>query len=421
LKAAVTAFFALRLGDAGRAITEARFALRASMPPTDDERWAGSLCLEPDSRLIDIRGTGLPVRLAAFYKTEAKKPENATSRLVLVGSPESRVEAPIGSMPMTLTVPLRGLAPGEHVLSAEIRSGDKILATVSQTIAVVDRLDGRLTALKRTISGWPEAGASVTVDRESARGQLRMLESLAAKMTLESDFPAATMLSNLEAQVRAADRSQPYLGKDRAGQAWVTVVTKSGRRVTTRVFVPDAAPLGIPLPIVVALHGAGGSENMFFESYGHGAIVDRCRERGWLLVAPRSTPFVGPPVADLIDELAKLYSVDLKRVMLIGHSMGAGQAVASASSEPTRYAAVAALGGGGSIQPSPSLKHLPFFVGIGSEDFALKGSKSLAQSLERAGVETVIFREYATIEHLAIVQVALPDVFRFFDERAKSR
>lgn len=160
---------------------------------------------------------------------------------------------------------------------------------------------------------------------------------------------------------------------------------------------------------------------MFFESYGHGAIVDRCRERGWLLVAPRSTAFGTLPVAEIVDELARLYPIDQKRVMLVGHSMGAGQAVALASSEPARYAAVAALGGGGSVKSGPGLRDLPFFVGIGSEDFALKASTDLAATLQRAGVATVVLREYPNIEHLAIVQVALPDVFRFFDEKAKPK
>jgi len=250
---------------------------------------------------------------------------------------------------------------------------------------------------------------------------LRMLESLAAKVTLESDFPANRMLAELEAQTQAADQSNAYLGEDRPGQFWVTLPTRSGRKVAARVFVPEAAAQGDPLPIVVALHGAGGSENMFFESYGHGAIVDRCRERGWLLVAPRSTAFGGSPVAEIVEELAKLYPVDRQRVMVVGHSMGAGQAVSVASSDPDRYAAVAALGGGGSVKSGPGLKSLPFFVGIGSEDFAARASKDLADTLRRAGLTNVIFREYPGIEHLAIVQVALPDVFRFFDEAAKSK
>jgi predicted esterase len=421
LKTGVGSFLEFRLADAGRAITEARFALRSGNQPSEGERWAESLCLKPEARLIDATNPSLPVTIAAFYATDAKRPDNATIRLTLGGSSGSRVEAPIGDFPITLTLPIQGFKAGDHTLVAEVRSGESTLMKASETISLADQLDDRLSAVRRTISAWPEDKESATADRESARGQLRMLESLAAKFALDADVPANRILAELEEQTAAADRSEPLLGKDRTGQAWVTVVTSSGRRVATRIFVPEAATKGVPMPIVVALHGAGGSENMFFESYGHGAIVDRCRERGWLLVAPRSTAFAGAPASEVAEALSKIYPVDLKRLMLVGHSMGAGQAVALASREPGAYAAVAALGGGGSFRPGAALRALPFFIGIGSEDLNLKGAKDLAEELKRANVASVTFREYPTIEHLMIVQVALPDVFRFFDEHAKPR
>ena len=421
LKSAVNAFFSFRMGDAGQSISQARFALKDKTGPSPEERWADSLCLKPEARLIDSTHPSLPVVLAVFFPTKAKKPENSRIRLVLGGSADVGIEAPITTLPMTVSLPLKSLAAGDHVLTAEIISGNAILANLSQTISLVDGLADRLNALRKTVGGWPSDTAKTTLDRESARSQLRMLESLAAKQTLESDFPANRILLNLEAQTLAAERSEPYLGKDRAGQAWVTVVTRTGRRVATRVFVPEAAAKGGPTPIVIALHGAGGSENMFFESYGHGAIVDRCRERGWLLVATRSNAFAGPPITQVVDELAKVYPVDKKRVMLVGHSMGAIHALASASNDPDRFAAVAALGGGGPIRPGAKLKSLPFFVGIGSEDFALSGSKKLVENLKIAEVATLTFREYPDIEHLSIVQVALSDVFEFFDKWGKAR
>jgi len=61
------------------------------------------------------------------------------------------------------------------------------------------------------------------------------------------------------------------------------------------------------------------------------------------------------------------------------------------------------------------MKKLPFFIGCGTEDFAIRGAKSTAKSLMEAGVETVEFRDYPDIEHIAIVQVALPDVFQWYD------
>ena len=158
---------------------------------------------------------------------------------------------------------------------------------------------------------------------------------------------------------------------------------------------------------------------MFFETYGHGRIVDLCRQRGWMLVAPRSGGFGGTPVAEVVDSLAKVYPIDPKRVFLVGHSMGAAGAVGAAQVDPSRYAAVAALGGGGSVRKVAGIASVPFFVGVGTEDFALRGSRGLVASLKRAGVAAVEAREYPAVEHLAIVQVALDDVFRFFDQHAR--
>lgn len=83
---------------------------------------------------------------------------------------------------------------------------------------------------------------------------------------------------------------------------------------------------------------------------------------------------------------------------------------------PEKFAAVATLGGGQAIKtPVEALKKLPFFVGAGTEDFGLRGAKALNESLQQAEVKKTIFREYAGIEPLTIVQVALKDVFTFFD------
>jgi predicted peptidase len=121
---------------------------------------------------------------------------------------------------------------------------------------------------------------------------------------------------------------------------------------------------------------------------------------------------------EIIDELARLYPVDRGRVYLIGHSMGAAHAAAMAGENAELYAGVAALGGGGRIRTLKELRALPFFIGIGAEDFALTGAKTLRKTLEQAGLKTLEYREYQGIEHLCVVQEALPDVFQFFD-RAK--
>jgi predicted peptidase len=111
--------------------------------------------------------------------------------------------------------------------------------------------------------------------------------------------------------------------------------------------------------------------------------------------------------------------VDKKKVFLVGHSMGASQAVAAAGRSPDRFAAVAALGGGGRVAAGDGLKKVPFFVGVGDKDFALPGAEALDGALRKAGVKKVTYKKYDDVEHLLIVQLALRDVFKVFDTAAK--
>jgi pimeloyl-ACP methyl ester carboxylesterase len=117
--------------------------------------------------------------------------------------------------------------------------------------------------------------------------------------------------------------------------------------------------------------------------------------------------------------VSRLYPVDPRRVFLVGHSMGAAQAMAAAGRQPERFAGVAALGGGGGVAPSKGLEALPFFIGVGSEDFLRPAALTLRDRLGKAGARKVVSREYPDVEHLLVVQAGLRDVFAFFDGAAK--
>jgi predicted esterase len=185
-----------------------------------------------------------------------------------------------------------------------------------------------------------------------------------------------------------------------------------------RVLIPAKWNEKSP-PLVVALHGAGGSENLFFDGHGNGKIVRLCQERSWMLVAPRVS--FNLALADVLDELHNRWPFDQKCVFIIGHSMGAAQALHAVGTDPKRYAGVVALGGSGTVKATDDLKKVPFFIGVGNQDFALSGARSLRDRLAKAGVAKVTFREFANIEHLGVVQQALPDSFVYFDEIVKMR
>jgi pimeloyl-ACP methyl ester carboxylesterase len=412
-------FFAARWSESAKYLDQARHALQSEKPPAANVRWADSLVALPATRLLDTSASALPVTLRPFYQIEGKEPPAAKLRVMLV-SRQGKLLAPaveqaiVGPL-VKLQLPLQSIPEGDHILKSEIRVGDTTLAASEQTISFARHFHQRLMGLGK---GWNALPPAKTTDSATLQELLRVLEVLDDGGTLETDYPAARLLAEAEALLQALQAGKRYYGKDRTGQFWLKLALPGGARVA-RVLVPEAAREGKPLPLVVALHGAAGSENLFFDAYGRGKIVELCRKRGWLLVAPRSPLLTfHSPTKDIVDEIARLYPVDRTRIFVVGHSMGAAQALNSAQEQPQLLAAVAALGGSARVADVAKIKRLAFFIGVGDRDFALEGARTMAQVLRKAGVSMVEYREYPAVEHITIVQAALPEAFALFDKAA---
>jgi pimeloyl-ACP methyl ester carboxylesterase len=187
------------------------------------------------------------------------------------------------------------------------------------------------------------------------------------------------------------------------------------RAVPFRAAFPKSL-LGDPaekpaVTVVIALHGAGGSENMFFESYGRGSAVSEALKRGWVFMSPRT----GNQAAQAcLDWLISERGLKVNRIFLIGHSMGGGAAYASRNFDD-RVAGIALLAPaimGGIAENSP-----PTFLAVGKQEMApLRASANTAaqQAQGRAGFQ---FKEYDPSEHLMVVADAIPDVYSFFDRQ----
>ena len=418
LKQSVNQFLGGRQLEAARSLDAARFALRSpdELPPA--VRWAESLYAALDRVLSDAATKELSVTLDEFYKTDLSPPAGAQLVATVRNADDqelTRLEVAIAQLPTNCAISTTGLGEGDFELRLAIAAGGQSVAEGSYRFSLADRLPQRLEALEHATAGLDRSKDNV--DGLSASAIAKLLGLLAKGEVLETDYPAARLLAEAEGAARAGGKGERFYEGKRGGQFWLRVA--AGRtEIPVRIFVPTVARLGQPVPLVVALHGAGGSENLFFDGYGAGAIVDECEKRGWLLVSPRSAGFGLLPVEDLVTALEKIYPVQRDRVFMVGHSMGAMQASAAAIANPAFYAAVAALGGGGAAKANVGLEGLPYFVAAGSEDFALSGARRLEKNLREAGVERLLFREYPDVEHLLIVQEALPDVFRFFDETA---
>lgn len=166
-----------------------------------------------------------------------------------------------------------------------------------------------------------------------------------------------------------------------------------------------------PLTVVVALHGAGGSENLFFEAYGQGSAVTEAVKRNWAFVAPRAS---GTAVADVIDWIRNRRRQAIERVFVMGHGAGGGFALETGSLSPKPRAVVAFAP---STQSLPaSLDGVPIFLSVGKQDPLASGLRVLGQRIaQRRGS---VFEELDPCEHLMAVGESISRAYRFFDENA---
>jgi hypothetical protein len=407
-------FLTLRFTEAGRTLDHAAHALRSENDPGSTRQWVTSLVPIPAKRLVDGTTKELTVTIQPLYPVKGNPPKDLEVQLWF--SDKQIVTAKPTQFPYVAKVPLpplgdfRGLDRKLYFMA----EAGKVLHVAPVGISQIADLDARLAKLRTIVASWPSLD---TIEKATVRDRLAQLEEVKKGVVQEIDVPVAGLLENAEAMAK----SDRFFAADRSGQFWMSVPVGKDRAEPIRVSVPRGLDPAKPVPVVAGLHGAGGSENLFFAGYGGGRGVRAAERRGWIFITTRSgLDFTSaPPVAEILDALAKRYPIDSKRVFLIGHSMGAGQAVRLAEKHPGRFAAIAALGGGAEVKKSDAFTTLPVFVAAGEEDFAKGYAKELSRALEAAGAKAATYREYPGADHLLIVREALPDVFKMFEQVAE--
>ncbi|MBI3952957.1 MAG: polyhydroxybutyrate depolymerase [Chloroflexi bacterium] len=161
------------------------------------------------------------------------------------------------------------------------------------------------------------------------------------------------------------------------------------------VHVPPGYDAKRPVPVVVMLHGGGGTAAGVMRETGWAAKADAA---GFLAVFPEATSFdpqapsrfLGNPqlwndgsgrghagrrntddvgfISSLLDDLSARFAVDKRRVFVAGHSNGASMAFRVAAELAGRVAAVAPVSGHLWLaDPKPS-RPVPLLYIIGTED-----------------------------------------------------
>ena len=409
-------FLTFRFSEAARTLDLAEFALESGEPPSSAKLWAASLAAVPEKRLVDGNEKELAVTVKQLYPIKGEMPKNLEVQFWFNDKQVTTVRPT--QFPFAAKVPLPPLgefAGIDRKLYFLVESG-RTVQHHSLGVSQVSRLEERLSTLKKATGEWKELNS---IEKATGRDRAEQLASLAAGGIEETDIPAASLLANAEAMLDG----KPFFTVAKSGQFWMSVPLGGKKTAPVRVSIPKNLDPTKLVPVVVGLHGAGGSENLFFEGYGAGQIVKECEKRGWVFVATRSgLDFSGaPPVAAILDELTKRYPLDAKRTFVVGHSMGAGQTISLAQKHPGRFAAIACLGGGGSVRNAKAFATLPAFLAAGEKDFGLAYTKELNETLAAGNAKAVQFKEYPGLEHLLIVREALPDVFDWFEKVGAKR
>jgi predicted peptidase len=228
----------------------------------------------------------------------------------------------------------------------------------------------------------------------------------------------------------------------------------AGREVPYRVYVPSRFGPDTNLPLVVALHGAGGTQDTLMD-WGKGMIKDLAEKYGYIVVTPLGYPLgssygqhynVGMPdsarpggdmtpeqrkQADLLSEkdvlnvteiVASEYHVDRSRIYLTGHSRGALATWYFGQKYREKWAALAPVAGGflDTDYPYDRLKGIPLMIAQGGADTAALPERARNQvaALEKTGQHPA-YLEVPEATHGSIVDAALPAIFEFFDKQGR--
>jgi predicted esterase len=222
------------------------------------------------------------------------------------------------------------------------------------------------------------------------------------------------LMSDVTGEIEQLENDRdPFV--DRAGDYWRTILI-GALQIPARIYAPKAATSGQPVPLVIALHGAGGEEALFMEAYGHGQIKRLADEKGFLLVAPSTYYTMTSPDAleGIVHALSYDYLIDPKRIYVIGHSLGAMTAQSFATRWPDRVAAVCMIAGG---TPFPNQKRMAPTLMLGADvDPILAGVgmdlKKVSDDATRNGLP-IEFRMIRNEGHTLIVTDVMPDAINW--------
>ena len=183
-------------------------------------------------------------------------------------------------------------------------------------------------------------------------------------------------------------------------------------------------------PVILFLHGRGESNGplSIVAKWGPPRFAARGDDLPYIVISPQcpketnwNDPLQQEAVMALLEETVKNYNGDTTRVYLTGLSMGGYGSWALAAKHPKRFAAVAPICGGGSVDDATSLKDIPIWVFHGDKDKAVPIERSIemVDAIKKAGGTKILFTTLEEVGHNSWSPAyATPQLWQWLDKHS---
>ena len=448
---------AARLGRNGelRRLFAKGLTLLSGRPWTDVADYSASLVLRSDRVVVDSTRP-YAVRLEQIYTPSIDLQRTMTARIALrkrpalpapnQPAPEPAIVKDLGTFdgvardlresPFFFDLDLHDVPDGPYLVTVDVSNQDERIGGSSLAVAVrkgLDDLVGRLEADAARASDSLRAEILFPVDRmrNVNRGRLEL-----RTFDPDKDFAAA------EAVAAAAKAGKdPFAGRTGDIKRHYRL-DAANEIIPYRTYVPAAYTGAKPYPLIVALHGLGGTEDAFFDNYNK-VLPPLAEQHGYIVAAPlgyrvdgaygwglgaapidpnvrRMQDFSEQDVMQVLQRVRQQYKIDENRIYLMGHSMGAIGTWKIAPKYPDIWAAIAPISGNGAPDTLERIRTVPEIIVHGDADptVPVTGSRSMVAKL------TELRTEHKYIEvpgglHSDVVAPNVAAIVEFFNTHRK--
>lgn len=174
-------------------------------------------------------------------------------------------------------------------------------------------------------------------------------------------------------------------------------LTRDGQARSYYAYVPSTLNRAEPVPVLIALHGAGRDGVSMVDvwrrtagKYGFVVLAPNGDQQNW-----NNRQADAGQIKAVLNDAAKRYGLSWHAVYLTGHSNGAVQALLMAASTPDQFRAVAVHAGTLPLAPQPGVQgqHLPVAIFLGDSDhiFSLTSARQNLAWLQARGFDGRLF------------------------------